>query len=282
MDCNHGLEASLEVKISPSTNSFILKNSVSLTRLHSSVRLSNMKFRILASAWRSIFNAQTNCNECCRSRLTTSKTVGISLQTKRPLLSNPSLSSKTMAAQQSAWSSMGSLIDGWFRNQRKRETGTPSKDQSVSDIKNCDQCPVVMISWDDAQAFIQKLNQRTGKTYRLPSEAEWEYAAGAGSSSRTKWAGTSTESSLGTYAWYSANSDSKTHAVKSKSTNTLGIYDMSGNVGEWCQDWHGTYPTSSSAGYSDPATGPGRVIRSGGWNDSPVHCRATDRSYGSP
>ena len=119
-----------------------------------------------------------------------------------------------------------------------------------------------------------KLNRLTGKNYRLPTEAEWEYAAGGGSTNRTKWAGTNSESSLESYAWYGSNSNSQTHPVGTKSPNGLGLYDMSGNVWEWCNDWYKGYPGSS--GITD-YTGSFRVIRSGGWGDGPSYCRAANR-----
>jgi len=106
-------------------------------------------------------------------------------------------------------------------------------------FQNCgDDCPVETVSWNDAQDFISRLNQRTGKRFRLPTEAEWEYAARSGGK-REKWAGTSSESELGDYAWYSKNSGGSTHPVGQKKPNGLGLYDMSGDVWEWCQDWYG-------------------------------------------
>ncbi len=106
-----------------------------------------------------------------------------------------------------------------------------------SEFKNCDHCPVHLVSWNDVQEFIKKLNQKTGKNYRLPTEAEWEYAARGGQkSNKTEFAGSQNLDAVG---WYDHNSDSKPHPVGGKAPNELGIYDMSGNVWEWCADWYG-------------------------------------------
>ena len=105
--------------------------------------------------------------------------------------------------------------------------------------------PVEQVSWNDCQTFIQKLNQLTGRKFRLPTEAEWEFAARGGNSSRGyKYSGSNT---LGNVAWYDDNSGGTTHDVKTKAPNELGIYDMSGNVWEWCQDWWWHEYDSSSA-----------------------------------
>lgn len=110
-----------------------------------------------------------------------------------------------------------------------------------------DNLPVEQVSWDDCQEFIQKLNQLTGKQFRLPTEAEWEYAARGRRKSRGyKYAG---GNDIGLVAWYSGNSGYETHLVATKQANELGIYDMSGNVWEWCNDWYGDYQSSSR---SDP------------------------------
>jgi formylglycine-generating enzyme required for sulfatase activity len=149
-------------------------------------------------------------------------------------------------------------------------------------FKGCGQCPVEGVSWEDVQQFIRELNAKTGETYRLPTEAEWEYAAGGGASGRTKWSGTGTESSLGSYAWYSANSDSKTHPVKQKQPNGLGLYDMSGNVWEWCSDWYGSYQPGAQTDHEGPSSGVYRVLRGGGWYDDAGYCRVASRNYYGP
>ncbi|MEM7374287.1 MAG: SUMF1/EgtB/PvdO family nonheme iron enzyme [Bacteroidota bacterium] len=148
----------------------------------------------------------------------------------------------------------------------------------------CDACPVEGVSWEDVQAFLGKLNKQTGLAYRLPTEAEWEYAAGGGSGQRSKWAGTDEEDRLGDYAWYRSNSGRKTHPVREKEPNTLGLYDMSGNVWEWCEDdWHSNYeyaPDDGQAWVKDPR-GAARVLRGGGWFNASGNCRVAYRFYGS-
>lgn len=147
-------------------------------------------------------------------------------------------------------------------------------------FKDCgDDCPVESVSWNDVQKFIRKLNrqERTNK-YRLPTEAEWEYAARSGGK-QEEYAGTSSESALGDYASYSANSGSKTHPVGQKKPNGLGLYDMSGNVWEWVQDWYGDYPTGSVTDPAGPSSGSDRVFRGGCWYGNAYGCRSAFR-YG--
>jgi formylglycine-generating enzyme required for sulfatase activity len=143
--------------------------------------------------------------------------------------------------------------------------------------------PVDGISWDNAQDFIKKLNALTGKHYRLPTEAEWEYAARSGGKDQT-WAGTSDEKSLGKYAWFIKNSAQKTHKVGSKKPNDLGLYDMSGNVGEWCQDWYSAsyYENSPKDNPQGPDKGEMRVMRGGSWNDGSISLRPVSRAWYPP
>ena len=140
--------------------------------------------------------------------------------------------------------------------------------------------PVENVSWNDCQTFISRLNNLTGKNFRLPTESEWEYAARGGNRSRGyKYSGSNVLSDV---AWYDDNSGGKTHPVGSKSPNELGLYDMSGNVLEWCSDWYGTYSSSSQTNPTGASSGSFRVDRGGSWDFDSGNCRSSDRSYGSP
>lgn len=142
-----------------------------------------------------------------------------------------------------------------------------------------DNLPVENVSWDDCQVFIQKLNQLTGKQFRLPTEAEWEYAARGGRKSQGyKYAG---DDYIGSVAWYSGNSGYETHPVATKQANELGIYDMSGNVWEWCSDWFGGYQSSSQSDPQGPSSGSRRVYR-GGCSIFAWGCRVSFRDCNTP
>lgn len=143
-----------------------------------------------------------------------------------------------------------------------------------------DNLPVETVSWDDCQTFIRKLNAMTGKNFRLPTEAEWEFAARGGNNSRGyKYAGSN---NIETVAWYDDNSGSKTHVVGTKSPNELGIYDMSGNVLEWCQDWKGSYSSASQTNPTGASSGSRRVLRGGSWYYGAGSCRSSNRDSGTP
>ncbi len=145
--------------------------------------------------------------------------------------------------------------------------------------------PVEMVSWDDCQQFLGKLNAKAGSgagKFQLPTEAQWEYACRAGS--KTKYCFGDDESKLGEYAWYDANSGNKTHPVGEKKPNAWGLYDMHGNVWEWCQDWwkDGYYKESRVDDPTGAATGSSRVLRGGSWGNPARGCRSADRDYGGP
>ena len=139
--------------------------------------------------------------------------------------------------------------------------------------------PVESVSYKDVKTFITKLNRKTGKKFRLPTEAEWEYAARGGNKSKGyKYAGSNT---IDDVAWYDDNSNFKTHPVKTKQPNELGIYDMSGNVWEWCSDWYGDYTSEAQTNPQGPSSGSIRVDRGGSWFNYARDCRASRRDYGN-
>jgi formylglycine-generating enzyme required for sulfatase activity/Flp pilus assembly protein TadD len=145
--------------------------------------------------------------------------------------------------------------------------------------------PVESVFWDDAQEFCWKLSElaeekEAGRRYRLPTEAEWEYACRAGSAEKYCYA--DDRSRLGDYAWYYGNSDRKTHQVGQKKPNAWGLYDMHGNVWEWCADWYDSYANSPMDDPAGPATGLSRVYRGGGWYDPAWLCRSAYRYFLSP
>ena len=138
-----------------------------------------------------------------------------------------------------------------------------------------DNLPVEQVSWDDCQKFITKLNALTGKNFRLPTEAEWEYAARGGNMSQGyKYSGSN---EIGDVAWYDNNSGNKTHSVATKAPNELGIYDMSGNLWEWCSDWYGSYSSTAQTNPTGPDSGSNRIIRGGSWGHDLLDCRVARR-----
>jgi formylglycine-generating enzyme required for sulfatase activity len=140
--------------------------------------------------------------------------------------------------------------------------------------------PVETVSWEDAQEFITRLNQLTGKTFRLPTEAEWEYAARGGN--RSQGYLYSGSNNIDNVAWFNSNSGSKTHAVGTKQANELGIYDMSGNVWEWVNDWYGAYSSESQTNPQGASTGSYRVGRGGSWGNGAAGVRVSARISVSP
>ena len=145
---------------------------------------------------------------------------------------------------------------------------------------NGEDLPVEFFSWNDCQEFIRKLNSLTGQNFRLPTEAEWEFACRGGNNSRGyKYSGSNY---IDNVAWYRDNSGDKTHPVATKLPNELGIYDMSGNVWEWCSDWYGGYTSGAQTNSKGPYDGSHRVIRGGGWVSDAGLCRSSYRYYFSP
>ncbi len=143
-----------------------------------------------------------------------------------------------------------------------------------------DNYPMYYISWDEVQEFLAKLNQLTGKKYVLPTEAQWEYAARGGAKSKGyKYSGSN---EIDDVAWYWENSEYSTHPVGTKAANELGIYDMSGNVWEWCSDWFGEYTDATQTDPVGPVSGFGRVGRGGGWSINARRCRVSNRGSGYP
>ena len=149
-----------------------------------------------------------------------------------------------------------------------------------SEFEGDNQCPVKNVSWNDCQEFIKKLNRLTGKNFRLPTEAEWEYAARGGNKSKGyKYSGSNDADAV---AWYGNNGGYKTHAVATKQSNELGLYDMSGNLWEWCQDWYGDYTSRSQSNPKGANTGSYRVLRGGSWNINARYVRVSYRLSYSP
>jgi formylglycine-generating enzyme required for sulfatase activity len=150
--------------------------------------------------------------------------------------------------------------------------------------------PVEMVSWNDAQSYCQALTQQEHSAgripaslhYRLPTEAEWEYAARAGTTNRFYFGDDPNYALLGNYAWFTGNSDSIPHPVGTKKPNPWGLSDMAGNVLEWCQDWYGNYPGGSQTNPGGRPTGTERVVRGGSWYSDGWLCRSAARNSFPP
>lgn len=141
---------------------------------------------------------------------------------------------------------------------------------------------ITNINYDGTGVNSATVTEVTGKKgYRLPTEAEWEHAARAGNTAidanNTQYGNPANQGNLGDYAWYNNNSNNKTHEVKKKNKNAYGLYDMHGNVQEWCWDWHDVYNPGSPSDPRGPQTGPGRVIRGGGWPEPDALCAVSAR-----
>ena len=147
-------------------------------------------------------------------------------------------------------------------------------------VRKGDNLPMTWVRWNDCQEFIRKLNALTGQNFRLPTEAEWEFACRGGNNSRGyKYSGSD---NIDNVAWYFSNSDQTAHPVATKSPNELGIYDMSGNVWEWCSDWYAIYSSGAQTNPKGPYDGSNRVFRGGSCYGNARDCRSSRRTVSSP
>ena len=157
----------------------------------------------------------------------------------------------------------------------------PETNRVVKEVDSANH-PVEQVSWEDAVEFCQRLSalpeeKKAGRVYRLPSEAEWEYACRAGSQMAYSFG--SDEKSLVNFGWYDSNSKGMTHAVGLKKANAWGLYDMHGNDFEWCADWYGEYPKAYATDPRGPEDGWARALRGGSWFDGAVDCRSALRGW---
>ena len=163
----------------------------------------------------------------------------------------------------------------WYAVMGQKPTSDGAQWGSTSGLG--DNRPAYYVSWNDCQEFITKLNQMTGKNFRLPTDAEWEFAARGGNKSQGyKFAGGDI---IDKVAWHYDNGDLTTHDVGTRQANELGIYDMSGNVWEWCSDWYGRYSSTAQTNPTGPTTGSDRVTRGGSWGTGDRVCRVSNREY---
>lgn len=142
---------------------------------------------------------------------------------------------------------------------------------------NAENLPVDWVSWDDAQRFIDRLNRTHEATFRLPTEAEWEYAARAGTSTRFYWGSDENATAIRDHAWAHSYAEGTSHPVGQKQPNPWGLYDMSGNVWEWTQDWYGSYADTAQVDPMGPAQGERKVYRGGSWFNAPSTLRSANR-----
>ncbi len=139
--------------------------------------------------------------------------------------------------------------------------------------------PVSGVTWDECQTFMRKLGEQGFGTFRLPTEAEWEYACRAGTTSRFYWGADPDCSQADAYAWHKGNAKNRNHPVGRKRPNAWGLYDMSGNVWELCSDWYGPYPAGRQVDPTGPKTGKTHVMRGNGRRWGPHFCRSANRYY---
>jgi formylglycine-generating enzyme required for sulfatase activity len=179
------------------------------------------------------------------------------------------------------WMGQTEVTQGQYKSVMNAQPWS-EKDYVQEDANN----PAVCVSWDDAVEFSRKLSEQTGETYRLPTEAEWEYACRAGT--KTRFSFGDSDSSLGDYAWFKGNTydvdEAYAHSVGQRKPNPWGIYDMHGNVWEWCLDWYAAdyYSNSPESNPEGPDEGSRRVCRGGGWGDWPRFCRSAYRTRLTP
>lgn len=164
--------------------------------------------------------------------------------------------------------------------QWKRVMGT-----MPSSKRKADDRPVIQVCWDDAVEFCEQLSShpeelRAGRLYRLPTEAEWEYACRAGSTTRYSFG--NDESQLADYAWYTDNSGGREHPVGKKRPNAWGLFDMHGNLWEWCHDWYAPYSDEATTDPEGASVGSDRVVRGGSWGNEPDYCRSAFRGPAAP
>jgi formylglycine-generating enzyme required for sulfatase activity len=173
-------------------------------------------------------------------------------------------------------------VDGYWMGKTEVTQGQWRKimGSNPSHFKKGDNYPVEQVSWDDAQEYIKKLSSVNGKSFRLPTEAEWEYAARSGGKDEKYPGG----NELNALAWYRGNSDGSPHPVAQKKPNGFQLYDMGGNLREWCQDrfdWH-SYENSSRKNPQGPLSGSSRMLRGGSWINLAWDCRSTFREWNGP
>jgi formylglycine-generating enzyme required for sulfatase activity len=173
------------------------------------------------------------------------------------------------------------------QGQYERVMGTNPSDNQKRDIRMSDSSmyPVERVSWEDAVEFCKNLSdlpeeKKVGRVYRLPTEAQWEYACRAGS--KTQYSFGESSRSIGDYAWLEENSNNRTHPVGQKKPNAWGLYDMHGNVLEWCSDWYDKYPKGPVSDPGGPKEGTFRVLRGGSYDRDPTSCRSAHRIWYIP
>ncbi len=179
---------------------------------------------------------------------------------------------------QELWVAVMGNNPSWFNG-----TGNPDYGSNHSQNYGTNlQRPVEWVNWNDCQEFINKLNQMTGNNFRLPTEAEWEFAARGGNCSQGyEYAGSNNADDVAWY-WKSSSAPPPTQSVATKQHNELGLFDMSGNVREWCQDWYGSYVVEAQTNPSGPSSGSDRINRGGSWFDRAWYCRVLCRNFNAP